>query len=220
MNSQNSRKEGKMKEIKISKVLFSFILIAGVLFMLGGCGSSGKGGGAATPASGEPDATTDAGDPGVTPAPEDAGPAAAARQWGIPGAVETVLLQSQWDSSAQNSNARAFSMTSGGDAMVVWPQGNITDESIYAARYTAGSGWGAPLLIEAGAGVAGGPRVAMNENRDAVAVWLQFDGTRTRIFANTYSGGTWGTAVAIDQGRGFFMPPQVVIDAGGNAIAV
>jgi len=232
MNEVKIKTAGKrvnMKQVKISKILFSIVFIAGMLFVLGGCGSEGRGGGTTTPASGGPDATPDAGDPGVTPAPEDADvtPApedaepAAARQWGIPKTVETVLLQSQWDSSDQNSNARAFSMTSGGDAMVVWPQGNITDESIWAARYTAGSGWGEPVLIETGIGVASGPRVAMNENKDAVAVWYQHDGTQGRIFANTYSAGNWGAAAAIDPGSGSYKRlPQVVIDAGGNAIAI
>jgi hypothetical protein len=93
--------------------------------------------------------------------------------------------------------------------------------SIYANRYVADSGWGAPQLIETGSGYASDAQVAMDASGNAIAVWHQNDGTNNSIFANRYVAGSgWGTAELIETGSGYAYAPQIAIDASGNAIAV
>lgn len=109
-----------------------------------------------------------------------------------------------------------------GNAVAVWFQSDGTRQSIYANRYTAGSGWGAEQLIESdNTGNAYAPKVIINENDDAIAVWHQYDGTSYNIKANSYaSGGGWGTETAIDNSTANGYYPEVAMDASGHALVV
>src|SRR5437879_1177878 len=70
-------------------------------------------------------------------------------------------------------------MNAHGDAMAVWQQGDSAGVvSIWANRYDVASGsWGTPTLIENNSGTAFLPAVGMDNNGNAVAVWVQNDGT-------------------------------------------
>lgn len=72
------------------------------------------------------------------------------------------------------------------------------------------------------AGDALAPQIAMNAAGDAWAVWQQFDGTRTNIWANRYTrGGGWGTAALIETDNvGDARTPQIAVDGAGNAVAI
>ncbi len=111
-----------------------------------------------------------------------------------------------------------------GDALVVWRQSDGTHTSIWSKRYTAGTGWGAALLLEAdNANDAHSPQIASTANGTAVVVWVQTNGSSyNTIRANRYTPGTgWGTAVAIDtDSAGYASDPQIAMDANGNAVAV
>ncbi|MBI5779241.1 MAG: hypothetical protein HZA49_07280 [Planctomycetes bacterium] len=65
-------------------------------------------------------------------------------------------------------------------------------------------------------------QVAVDSNGNAIAVWNQFDGTRTNIWANRYVSGTgWATAGLIETDDiGNAYSPQIAFDANGNALAV
>ena len=59
--------------------------------------------------------------------------------------------------------------------------------NIVANRYTVGTGWGTAALIETdNAGHATGSEIAFDVSGNAMAVWLQSDGTRYNIWANRY----------------------------------
>jgi len=114
---------------------------------------------------------------------------------------------------------------SAGNAVAVWSQfiaaGVRTD--IWSNRYEVGKGWGTAELLETDdAGFTYDPRVAVQSNGNAVAVWAQSDGSRTDIMSNRYvSGSAWDTAELIEtDNTGNTTQPQVSIDANGNAIAV
>src|SRR6266403_4064188 len=66
-----------------------------------------------------------------------------------------------------------------GDAIAVWAQGDSAGVlSIWANRYDVGSGsWGTATLIENNSGLAFLPQVGMDNNGNAIAVWVQNDGT-------------------------------------------
>ena len=113
---------------------------------------------------------------------------------------------------------------SSGNALAVWNLYNGSG-SVWANRYTAGTGWGTAARIETGGtNSAGPPQVAVDASGNALAVWNRFDGgSRNDIWANRYTAATntWGTAVLIETGNaGGAETPQIAVDANGNGVAV
>ncbi len=110
-----------------------------------------------------------------------------------------------------------------GNAIAVWYQSDGTRDNIWSNRYVVGAGWGTAEIIETdNAGNAYNPRIAVDPNGNAIAVWQQSDGTRNNIWANRYVVGTgWGTAALIEtDNAGSASSPQIAFDRNGNAIAV
>ncbi|WP_028672398.1 Ig-like domain-containing protein [Saccharospirillum impatiens] len=112
-----------------------------------------------------------------------------------------------------------------GNVLAVWEQSDGNQFSIYANRYTPGSGWGSTTLIETdNAGNARSPQIAFDASGNALAVWKQTDGSGARfnIHANRYTAGSgWGTATLIQiDNSGNADYPQIAVDAEGNALAV
>lgn len=110
-----------------------------------------------------------------------------------------------------------------GNAIAVWHQSNGRRFAIMSNRYTAGTGWGTPALIDANNdGPAFFPQVAIDANGNALAVWRQFDGQRNSIWANRYTAGSgWGTPTRFDtQSSGNAEVVQIAMDANGNGLAV
>ena len=113
---------------------------------------------------------------------------------------------------------------SSGNALAVWNLYNGTG-SVWANRYTAGTGWGTAARIETGnTSSAGPPQIAINASGDALAVWNRFDGgSRNNIWANRFTAATntWGTATLIETGNaGSAESPEIAVDANGNGVAV
>jgi hypothetical protein len=110
-----------------------------------------------------------------------------------------------------------------GHTLAVWEQFDGERFNIWANRKAPGLGWGVALLIETdNAGSAYNPRVAVDSQGNAVAVWQQLDGQHSRIAANRYMVGTgWSKAQWIDApDTKEAHAPQVSFDGQGNAIAV
>jgi hypothetical protein len=110
-----------------------------------------------------------------------------------------------------------------GHTLAVWEQFDGERFNIWANRKALGGGWGVAQLIETdNAGSAYNPRVAVDSQGNAVAVWQQFDGAHSRIAANRYVVGTgWSKARWIDTPNTLDAhAPQVSFDSQGNAVAV
>jgi hypothetical protein len=96
-------------------------------------------------------------------------------------------------------------------------------EADYQWVFTTRDGrWGMEGLIQTDTeGPAQTPQLAINSSGQALAVWLQSDSTRSKIWANRYTTTEgWGVAQRIDgniqnDARG----PQVAIDPSGNGLA-
>ena len=58
--------------------------------------------------------------------------------------------------------------------MAVWIQHDGTYASAWANHYVVGVGWGAAALIETNPGDADFPRVAMDGNGNATALWKRW----------------------------------------------
>ena len=126
-----------------------------------------------------------------------------------------------------NSSGNAFNsdvaFDNNGNAIALWSQTDGTQFDIWANRYTAGSGWGEPVLVEnENLGDADSAKLAFDANNNAIAVWRQSSGTRYSIKANRYTASTgWGNAVSIEvDNSGDAVDPKIAIDAKGNALAV
>jgi hypothetical protein len=110
-----------------------------------------------------------------------------------------------------------------GNAVAVWAQGDgsYINTDILSNRYTVGSGWGTPTLIETKDELAYVPQVAVDASGNAVAVWEQHDDDTYNIWSNRYTVGTgWGTATLIETKTSTALGPQVDMNASGNAVAV
>jgi hypothetical protein len=85
------------------------------------------------------------------------------------------------------ANYPQIAFDTSGNAVAVWHQSDGTRDNIWANRYTANTGWGTAVLIETdNTGAAYNPRIAIDLNGDALAVWLQNDGTRDNIWGNRF----------------------------------
>ncbi|MBL0212145.1 MAG: hypothetical protein IPQ13_14720 [Holophagaceae bacterium] len=142
-------------------------------------------------------------------------PAAPPKTWGTAGLIET--------NNAGSATSPQIAMDASGNALTVWSQYDGARNNIWANRYTPGTGWGTPALLESdNAGYADEPQISMNAGGNALAVWSQHDGTRTNIWANRYSAGTgWGTAALIEtDNTGDASEAKIAMDPNGNALAV
>ena len=137
--------------------------------------------------------------------------------------------------TTQYSQYVDFAMNDNGDAVAIWLQDDGTGSNrsnLWTNRFSVASKtWGTPTLIETSDFGIGyqinpleGPRVAMNSDGAAVAVWVQSNGTNSQVWANRMAAdGAWGTAQMIDVTYGeSYRPsaaPRVAIDGNGKAIA-
>lgn len=109
-----------------------------------------------------------------------------------------------------------------GNVIAVWQQSDGTRDNIVANRFSAGT-WGVAAPIETdNAGNAQNPRIALDANGNAIAVWFQSDGTRTNIAANRYVAGSgWGSAPLIEtDNAGPAAYPRIAFDTNANATIV
>ena len=128
------------------------------------------------------------------------------------------------ENNAGSAFAPQIAFDSSGDAIAVWEQPSGGPVSIWANHYdAAGAGWTAAsaALLEAAAGAASAPQLAVAADGSAFAIWPQHNGVNTGVYAAKYSvGGPWGAAEAIETDATDSLTPQIAIDSSGNAIAV
>jgi hypothetical protein len=149
---------------------------------------------------------------------------------GQPSSSAPTALTSAWQDApllAQDNEWGAFdhheAVDAQGHTLAVWEQFDGERFNIWANRKAKGQGWGVAQLIEThNAGSAYNPRVAVDSQGNAVAVWQHSDGQHSRIAANRYMVGTgWSTAQWIDAPNTVEAhAPQVRFDNQGNAMAV
>ena len=135
-----------------------------------------------------------------------------------------------WGSAAQletNANGDAMPPSlagdAAGDAVATWAQSDGTAVSAYGISYTAGSGWGAPALIETSPNVvysfsySNTVRVAMDSSGNAVTVFAQKSGTYYQVTVATRpAGGSWSPVMGIGAAGGDLLFPNIAMDASGN----
>jgi hypothetical protein len=130
-----------------------------------------------------------------------------------------ILLENDMRSAGRPQIA----VNANGDAVAVWQQSSGTSgSSVWANRFSPGTGWGAATPIESvTAGTAQSPQVAIDANGNALAVWEHFDVFALKIWSNRFSVGSgWGTAARLERLATNARNAQVALDANGNGLAV
>ena len=152
---------------------------------------------------------------GVSPAPiPTPTPTPTPKAWQGAALIET-------DDTSGAGSAR-IAMDTSGNTIAVWLQSNGTRDSVWANRYDASAAaWGTAKLLETSdTDDVYEPQVAVDANSNAMAVWLQFDGMQTSIWATRYTPSTgWGTPTLVDSESGNADGVQIAMDDIGNAIA-
>lgn len=110
-------------------------------------------------------------------------------------------------------------MDPGGEAMVVWEDGNLGDETVEGAMRPAGGGWQAPVNISREGVVAIHPHVSVDALGDAVAVWEAAVSAVVEGAARP-AGGPWRSPVQVSPPGERAAFPQAAIDASGEATAM
>ncbi|MBS0421608.1 MAG: hypothetical protein JSR66_28120 [Proteobacteria bacterium] len=118
-----------------------------------------------------------------------------------------------------------LAVNAAGAAEVIWVQ---DDNSIWSNHYTPASGWGAPLLVEAGGNNNGLPEVAIDQTGNAMAVWMRSDPTVPQLAHLRYTvlpvGGNWSASAVISEADSatseYTESPQIAFDAQGDAVAI
>ncbi len=171
-------------------------------------------------------------DAGTTPGPGDAGtPTVDAGMTAIDSGVMTpdaaiacgTPVRIQLGTSAQLPDPDV-SLDSAGNANVVWKQAAAGSGliSIHSARY-AGGLWSSPVVVAADAGRYGQkPRIATSANGDALAVWVEENGsTGSFLWAAHYvppSG--WAAPVSVSSTDFDVTEADLAMDGAGNGVVV
>jgi len=137
--------------------------------------------------------------------------------WGVAAQIEI--------NNAGNAYLPNVTFDGSGNALAVWSQYDGVFRSIWANRYeSTTASWGAAELVETdNAGDATYPKIAFDDNGNALVVWQMFDGIRHSVWANRYSETTasWGTSELIETDNiGDANFPQLAFDGSGNALVV
>jgi len=100
--------------------------------------------------------------------------------------------QTGWGSAAlvEQSQAHAgqpsFEFDADGNATAVWHESEGADYSVEAASFTPSGGWEVSERIDGGAVQLGAPNVAVDPEGKATAVWYEYDGLKSSVWANRY----------------------------------
>jgi hypothetical protein len=112
-----------------------------------------------------------------------------------------------------------------GNATAVWEQLNGPPEglrrNVWANRLTGGNWLGAQKLETDDAGDARSPQVGSDGSGNVIAVWHQFDGTRSNVFSARFDGVQWRSPELIEQDNaGSTSSAQIAMNPAGRALAV
>ena len=117
-----------------------------------------------------------------------------------------------------------FAESAHGDIVAVWEQFDGAHYSIWGNSRRAHQGWGrAHLMQTSDSAHSYNPRVAINAQGQAAAVWVQMDsalGTYGIWSSRLEPGAAWGAAVQVERGNaGPTYAPGIAIDERGHAVA-
>lgn len=123
-----------------------------------------------------------------------------------------------------------MAMDDSGNAMMVWHKREYDHdtsrvyERVWASRYTLGQGWSQPEMINADdASSLATPRVAVDPNGNAYAVWTRWDADGSHVYANRYTPTQgWGVQEKVGDhvSSGFYngVGAEITVSSDGSAL--
>jgi hypothetical protein len=113
-------------------------------------------------------------------------------------------------------------MDASGNALAVWQQRDTVTVRVRANRFTPDKRWGLPRILENDPSqvISSGAQIAVDPNGNAIAVWLEFNGSVNNIWAShRTAGGDWEVAQIIEAENANVGSPAVAMDLNGNGFA-
>ena len=112
-----------------------------------------------------------------------------------------------------------------GDAVAVWEQRDGALRHVSSNRYDVSTGWGVAEYVDfdtdATRETTPRPKIGIDDEGSAIAVWERFNGKRYDIRASRLEDGVWGAAVEIEPAnRVDAFRPEMAMDAAGDAVVV
>ena len=123
----------------------------------------------------------------------------------------------------QSASHPYVAIDNNGNAIIAWSQNDGTNTQIFKSEYRSGT-WTHPTdltdNISPDGQNANEPKVAMDENGNAIITWSQSDGTNSQVFKSEYRSGTWthpaGLADNISPDGQNVMDLEIVMDNSDN----
>jgi PKD domain len=128
----------------------------------------------------------------------------------------------QLSTAGLSAHSPAVAIDSQGNTIAVWTGSDGSNSIVEAAAGSAASGaWQTPVALSPAGQRAEAPRVALDPQGDAVAVWQSYGANYIiEAAARPAAGGAWQTPVALSPAGESSYTAQVAIDSQGNTIAV
>ena len=137
---------------------------------------------------------------------------------------EPASITGQDQTGSEKADKPRLAMNSGGNALTVWEQENVSGTNVVTNSYVPLAGWGAVEYLTR-SGHSEDPDVAMSHySNDAMAVWAEDKDDGWGVYARSFDGETrvWSDAVTIVHYERYEITfrPRVAIDENGNAAAI
>ncbi|GKS69190.1 hypothetical protein W03_11940 [Nitrosomonas sp. PY1] len=132
-----------------------------------------------------------------------------------------VMLENKNSSDGGGFPQSDVAMDNMGNAIVIWSQRIGVQSFIHANRYVIGQGWGSAKSIDLDipdqVDASFNPKVAVNNNGDAIAVWSSINTPNIRVSHYRLDSNTWDSSPR-ELGPG--VQPEIAISDNGSAIVV
>jgi hypothetical protein len=134
----------------------------------------------------------------------------------VAGTFDEMIPTTLSDEAVDAEPATLVANQRGSAAVVVWEQSDAVWHNVWASRLTAGGAWSTAVRVSDDAAAAITPKVAIDDQGRALAVWEQDD----EIYAASFTPkGGWAEPAPISDDAMMPEPPQVALEPGGNGLA-
>ena len=111
-----------------------------------------------------------------------------------------------------------------GNTIAIWVQSDGKTSNVWSNRYNVNKGWGTASQVYSNSGRPFFPKVAIDNDGNAVAIWMHYlkkGATNANIWASRFATDKgWENASPIDNKTGHAYLPNIVMDEKGDATAI
>ena len=121
-----------------------------------------------------------------------------------------------------DASAPQLALNASNQAHVIWHQSDGTNQHVWS-NYYSGAEWGGPQLLDETSDIdSRHPRIAIDEQGNAFALWLEIHESKQSIWASTYgTANNWSTPKLIEENDDTnAYSPRIAINANGDPLAI